>query len=319
MEDERIVPAELDPEDRMLREHLDRYLLASAVIKPDDVVVDAGCGVGYGSAMLGERAGSVIGLDISEEAIAYATDHFARDNVEFGVADVEIDAIPPCDVIVAFEFIEHIDNPAEFLKKAMDSSPRMILVSTPVVPTTHRNHFHLHDWDVAAVELMLDPWKPAYRCLQSGADRVVYGVWVFAPADQAAAISGTLTDRNLKDQQSEFMFHHQLLEEQAAWGEDLGAGKRWIEEAWQRSQGDVVALREEIARLEDGRAWLERQVDAWKAEATAQQELVQELQAWVSDLEAAKAWIEEQWKGPGSTDAELSLFTDPEATQGSAL
>jgi len=82
---ERIVPDQTAP--GILALHLKRYEFA----RPHCVaaeVLDAGCGVGYGSAYLAEVASRVVGVDVSEEAIAYARERYRRPNLEFVLGDL---------------------------------------------------------------------------------------------------------------------------------------------------------------------------------------------------------------------------------------
>lgn len=67
-------------------------LLARADLKPDDIVLDLGCGDGRHSASLAARVpqGRVLGVDLSEEMIRYASAQFAqRDypNLRFAIGD----------------------------------------------------------------------------------------------------------------------------------------------------------------------------------------------------------------------------------------
>jgi methylase of polypeptide subunit release factors len=54
--------------------HIARYVLAASLVRYGDVVLDAACGLGYGSAILASAAPSVrvIGVDNSEYAVNYA-------------------------------------------------------------------------------------------------------------------------------------------------------------------------------------------------------------------------------------------------------
>src|SRR3954447_8938331 len=66
-------------------EHLVRYLWAAGGVADRDVL-DAGCGAGYGCALLAERgrARRCVGIDISEEAVAEArAAHGGDERVEF--------------------------------------------------------------------------------------------------------------------------------------------------------------------------------------------------------------------------------------------
>ncbi|MGZ0786608.1 class I SAM-dependent methyltransferase [Pseudomonas saponiphila] len=92
-------------------EHIHRYLLAHDVIQGKDVL-DIASGEGYGSAMLAGVARSVIGVDISPEAVSHANAKYQTSNVEFRLGSCS--AIPlddaSVDVVVSFETIEHHDE-----------------------------------------------------------------------------------------------------------------------------------------------------------------------------------------------------------------
>src|SRR5213082_3394273 len=60
---ERIIPDETEP--GVVALHFKRYEFALPYSAGRDVL-DAGCGVGYGSALLAERARNVVGVDRSE-------------------------------------------------------------------------------------------------------------------------------------------------------------------------------------------------------------------------------------------------------------
>jgi protein-L-isoaspartate O-methyltransferase len=52
--------------------HLDRYAFAQDYCA-GKTVLDGACGTGYGSALLGERAARVVGIDRSQKSVSYAT------------------------------------------------------------------------------------------------------------------------------------------------------------------------------------------------------------------------------------------------------
>jgi SAM-dependent methyltransferase len=129
---ERIVPDETEP--GIVALHLKRYEFA----RPYCVarrVLDAGCGVGYGSAFLGEFATSVVGVDVSEEAIDYARARYGGGNVEFAVGDLERleRRDGEFDAVVAFEVIEHLRHPELFVAEArrLLKPDGVLVVSTP--------------------------------------------------------------------------------------------------------------------------------------------------------------------------------------------
>lgn len=75
-------------------------------------VLDIACGEGYGSALLSQSAKSVVGVDISEEAINHAKNKYQLNNLKFKLGSCS--KIPlednSVDVVVSFETIEHHDE-----------------------------------------------------------------------------------------------------------------------------------------------------------------------------------------------------------------
>lgn len=153
---ERVIPGEVD--DDLLNEHMARYAWARQ-LAAGARVLDAGCGAGYGSAELAREAREVTGIDIAEEAIAYAREHYRLPNLQFEEASCT--AIPAresaFDLVVAFEVIEHLKEWSEFLLEARRvlAPQGMFVVSTPnrVYYAEARrergpNPFHAHEFDL---------------------------------------------------------------------------------------------------------------------------------------------------------------------------
>ena len=101
-------------------EHIQRYQFASTFCQSKHVL-DAGCGVGYGSQYLSANgARYVLAIDISDAALYEAKERFGRDNLKFEKMDVEtIDiSLGQFDLIVNFENLEHLTSPSRFLDQA---------------------------------------------------------------------------------------------------------------------------------------------------------------------------------------------------------
>jgi ubiquinone/menaquinone biosynthesis C-methylase UbiE len=98
-------------------EHWHRYHFAAQFAKGLRVV-DAACGEGYGSALLARHAASVVGADISPEAVAHAKAAYAGTaNLSFVQAPCTKLPLPDesADLFVSFETVEHIREQEEFL------------------------------------------------------------------------------------------------------------------------------------------------------------------------------------------------------------
>ena len=156
--DERFVPREARGE-LIECEHLVRYWWATALAEGRRVL-DAGCGVGYGTAMLA-RAGAAeaIGVDLSAQAIA-AAEADSTTSASFLAGDVR--ALPfqdgAFDLVVCFEVIEHIERPHEVIAElARVLAPGGVLaVSSPnrdvYVPG---NPHHVHEYVPAELRAAL--------------------------------------------------------------------------------------------------------------------------------------------------------------------
>lgn len=155
---ERIVPDETDS--GIVALHAKRYEFALPQV--EGRVLDAATGVGYGAALLAERAQHVIGVDIDRDAVAYARERYRRSNLEFCEMDVTALAFDDrsFDVVVSFETIEHLDDPEAAVREAARvlRDDGTYFVSTPrAEATTHdpENPFHRVELSVADFELLL--------------------------------------------------------------------------------------------------------------------------------------------------------------------
>lgn len=92
-------------------EHFPRYNLA-AHLAQGARVLDFGCGTGYGTALLGEVAASVIGMDIDEKAIQWARETHRNPKLNFEQRADLGRGFPPgsFDLVTCFEMIEHVDH-----------------------------------------------------------------------------------------------------------------------------------------------------------------------------------------------------------------
>jgi len=105
--------------------HIIRYQWACNFIRPNDRVLDAACGLGYGSHVVRSltRASSVTGMDGSEYAIDYANLCYGaghdRGGYVCGYLPQALDAYPDgsFDAVISFETLEHVEDPRALLKE----------------------------------------------------------------------------------------------------------------------------------------------------------------------------------------------------------
>lgn len=113
---ERFIPGEGGA--RIAYEHFHRYYFAQRWTAAK-VVLDLGCGEGYGAALLAQVAKRVTGLDLSPEAIAHAQTRYPLENLSFRVSDCRKtgEADHQFDVVLCFEMLEHIEEHQQVLNE----------------------------------------------------------------------------------------------------------------------------------------------------------------------------------------------------------
>jgi SAM-dependent methyltransferase len=120
--------AERDLHMDMLREagarsdaHLARYRLARDFVTSGVTVVDAACGLGYGTALLADTtsAARLHGVDSSDYAVEYGRTAWCelRPQIDFALGDVRSLSLESgsADCFVSFETLEHLESGDAFL------------------------------------------------------------------------------------------------------------------------------------------------------------------------------------------------------------
>lgn len=166
---ERFSPEELQGE-LLEAEHIVRYRWAASVAAGRRIL-DAGCGVAYGTAMLARAGASeVVGVDIAESVLDSARPAMP-DNVRLEAGDLNGLPFPDgsFDLVVCFEVIEHFADPFGVLDElARVLAPEgVLLVSSPnrdVYPPG--NPHHLHEFLPTELEQELRKRLPNVRLLR---------------------------------------------------------------------------------------------------------------------------------------------------------
>jgi 2-polyprenyl-3-methyl-5-hydroxy-6-metoxy-1,4-benzoquinol methylase len=134
---ERIDPMRVRSDHGQLLEHLSRYRWAATRLRGR--VLDAGCGTGYGSALLagGSAVTEVLGLDRDARAIRQAQRYYRGGSVVFARQELLAPSLSNWgmfDGIVCLETLEHLEQP-ELLLQRLDhclSPGGRLLLSTPL-------------------------------------------------------------------------------------------------------------------------------------------------------------------------------------------
>ena len=114
------------------RAHIERYVWAAKVCV-GMYVLDFGCGTGYGSEILRGSGNWVVSYDPSLGAAAVAAKN--------GRANLRCLAAFQGEACVAFEVLEHLPDPAEFIRTV---KARHLIASVPVRPDDNNPHHKQH-------------------------------------------------------------------------------------------------------------------------------------------------------------------------------
>lgn len=169
-------------------EHRHRYALAAMLCEGKDVL-DVASGEGYGSAYLARTAKTVVGVDISEEAVSHAQTSYALPNLAYrqgSATDLAAAGLAEhsFDVVVSFETIEHLHDHDAML----DSLCRvlrpggLLIISSPDkkeytdIPDYH-NEYHVRELYREEFESLLGARFPHYQIY---GQRLEYGSMIIA-------------------------------------------------------------------------------------------------------------------------------------------
>jgi ubiquinone/menaquinone biosynthesis C-methylase UbiE len=182
----------------MVYEHWHRYLVAQQYVQGLRVL-DVASGEGYGSHLLAKHAATVVGVDISADAVSHATSRYAADNLRYVAASCVQIPQPDAsfDVIVSFETIEHITEHEAFLREVdrLLAPGGLFIISSPNRPeyserTGYNNEFHVKELDRAELKTLLDSHFSAQRWF---AQRAAFHSMMW-PVDEVATSAVALTN-----------------------------------------------------------------------------------------------------------------------------
>ena len=179
---ERVIIGDMKNYITTLQEHITRYNFA---LHPalNKKVLDAACGTGYGTKLLSEATTKVTGVDVSQEAVAYASKLYP--GIEFGVMDLN-KTFPSekFDLCISFETIEHLEKPEVFLKNVADNCD-VFLFSIPI---SRPSKYHVNVWNKEEIHAMISKYWSDVRWFHQ------MGSCIFHGDKNATFLLGTATN-----------------------------------------------------------------------------------------------------------------------------
>ena len=282
-------------------EHFPRYALA-AHLAQDQRVLDFGCGTGYGTARLANIAKSVVGMDISDEAIDWARAMHRNPRIRFDVrSDLGrgFDA-GSFDIVTCFEMIEHVDHPTQIA--TVQSISRLLapngklIISTPDPQFTAPygdNPYHLREMTEQEFRQLLEA---------SFAYVTILKQWVlpsiFIGQD---LVGGQLTTHmsalSVSDEVEPpvgfvaICAHQPLasLPMMCQFDTSSDFNRQTLE-----TEHRLNRLRFDNYKLLCSKQWLESQCSSWEILAKERENTVSQLQAHQQELTATSTWLTSQ-------------------------
>jgi SAM-dependent methyltransferase len=150
--EERLMISDISKEDPESN-HIWRYKWAGQACNSLTRALDVGCGSGYGSHILAERGAYVIGFDPSAEAIEAAAKHWGSPETLFLRARL-MEWQRVAHVVVAFEVLEHMEEPLHVSLGALMELGHTVFISVPIDEKPHVNPHHRH-WGISEIGVKL--------------------------------------------------------------------------------------------------------------------------------------------------------------------
>jgi 2-polyprenyl-3-methyl-5-hydroxy-6-metoxy-1,4-benzoquinol methylase len=162
---ERIEPMHVAITHGHLREHLARYQFCGGRLSGR--LLDAGCGTGYGTHLLGtdKAVNQVLGIDRNRRAINHADRYYSGPQIAFQQIDLlsqSLESLGRFDSITCLEVLEHVPEPEKLLSRlhGLLSPGGTLIVSTPLGAGRHEGTnqpFHYFQLKPEEFRVMLSP------------------------------------------------------------------------------------------------------------------------------------------------------------------
>ncbi len=191
--------------------HLSIYWFASKFVK-DKIVLDAGCGDGYGTHYLAEQGTKQItGIDVSRVAIDACQKHYVRSNLRYQRMDLaKIDGFDSnsIDLVFSSNALEHVASVKDFFDtcyEILTTEGEVIIAVPPVVDELSRNAnisnpYHLNIWTPAQWKFALSLYFDDIQC------------YTHAPKNSGAQLNFANTPEQTTIRENDFEFRQIQLD-----------------------------------------------------------------------------------------------------------
>lgn len=137
---------------------VEAYLLCrDKYLKPSDIVLDVGFGLGYGLHIMAAKVMNLVGLEVDAKTLGRARRIFKRHSRIKEVCLYDGKSIPfkdkTFDVVTCVEILEHVEDYKGLLLEMIRVSRRLLFISTPnrrskyTLPDGRpKNYWHLREW-----------------------------------------------------------------------------------------------------------------------------------------------------------------------------
>jgi len=164
---ERLLPEKIESTEEYLifLRHLFAYEFAKHRVAKTDLVLEVGCGEGYGGSLISRYASKIIGLDVDESVIAHASKKYCSENCFFEIYDgitIPYDK-DTFDMIISFQVIEHIKDDMNYVSEIYRVLKRngIFILTTPNKSFRLKydqkpwNIFHVREYNPQELENLL--------------------------------------------------------------------------------------------------------------------------------------------------------------------
>ena len=164
---ERIIPEDIKSREEYLLylRHLYAYDFVKNIVTKDSLVLEVGCGEGYGSYLLSQYVKKIVGLDIDAETINHASNKYLSQSCTFEIYDgVNIPYKENTfDAVISFQVVEHIHDDMNYISEIHRILKQR---STFIITTPNRayrlkpgqrpwNRFHVREYSAISLKDLL--------------------------------------------------------------------------------------------------------------------------------------------------------------------